>query len=157
MKKILILFLVLFFGGCYFSANKYTIIKKDNRYGLAVENKIVIKPVFKTIEPFNSNGYAIVKEFKNKYGVIDKNGNIILDTIYDSIGKMYNNRAIIRLNNKYGIVDKDYKIIVKPIYDGINDFINQITIIKQNNKFGCIDINGNIFKRYLNRLKILTN
>jgi len=144
-KKLLLFTITLLFIGCSNDFDHYYIVKQHNRYGALDNNQNkVLKLMYKQIYPFNLNGYAVVEDFNHKFGVINSKHHIVIDTIYDFIGKFYNNRALIKLNNKYGIIDQNYHIILKPIYDYINDFNSEVTIVKQNNKFGCIDINGKI-------------
>lgn len=143
MKYISILFITFLFIGCTNKVDNLHIIKKDNKYGVVNEHsQLIIKNIFEYIYPFNKNGYAVVKATNGKYGVIDTQNNLKLDTIYTKIGEFYNNRAVIQLENRYGVIDTNYNIIVKPTYDYIEEFIQLYSIYKINEKFGCISSDG---------------
>jgi len=60
----------------------------------------------------------------NKYGHVDKNGNITTPIIYDGIGNFYEGEAWVRINdfgfdiniNGYPIEHKNYYILIKSIF-----------------------------------------
>ena len=93
----------------------------------------------------NNDSYFSI--FKNgKYGVIDINGNQIIDAILPPI-KTIKNDIIITQNGKLeGLVRlKDGKTLLEPVYQNIVE-LNQEGYykMKSNGKWGAVDINGNI-------------
>ncbi len=101
---------------------------------------------------------------KDKYGVLSKNGEVIIKPIYDELSSFddVNNKniktehphlinlhwlhnyygeeyAIAEYRGKYGIVDKENKMVVKPIYDSITKLFNGFSIIKLDNKYGYMN------------------
>lgn len=92
------------------------------------------------------DGMLVVKK-DEKYGVIDTNGNSILDTKYDDIDYLrHTGDFLVNSNGKVGIISKNKQTKVSVAYDDIElmDSTSNLYKIKQNNKFGVIDINGNI-------------
>ena len=93
----------------------------------------------------NNNSYFSI--FKNgKYGVIDTNGNQIIDAILPPI-KTIKDDIIITQNGKLeGLVRlKDGKTLLEPVYQNIVE-LNQEGYykMKSNGKWGAVDIDGNI-------------
>lgn len=101
-------------------------------------------------------------KYKGKYGVIDKNGKLILNCEYDRIeiendGFERTNYIIVK-NNKYGYCDSKGTIIVDCLYDSVSpqcayegyiesqdSYIEVILIVVQREgKFGLIDYNGQV-------------
>lgn len=166
MKQILFaLSLVLIFTAC--GVKEYTTaITVGEKDGLINnEGEVLVKPVYKKVfhldnqvsndytHPhyvnlhwihLNDEKFAIVKNIDNKYGVIDRNGNLLLKVIFDSIGNFFNGFAKVEVNGKFGLINDDFEIVVKPIYDGIRDVIDDSIIVKNFSKnrrvqFGCLN------------------
>lgn len=83
-------------------------------YFIDKSGNIKFKHNFKYINNFGDLSYAIAISFSDKYGVIDKNGNLIIDTIYSNIENFENGIAIVtgQNHNPYP-TDKDKK----PVYE----------------------------------------
>lgn len=81
----------------------------------------------------------------NKYGLIDYQGKLILDTIYDKIYALegIKNSIIIEKENKLGLCDNTGTVIIEPEYKKIlpigNDNKNGYIVVNQENKYGVID------------------
>ena len=67
-----------------FSNGLAVVQDKGKLYYINMENEIVIEPDADIGHPFGSDGYATVLK-NEKSGVIDMNGNYILEPIYDSL------------------------------------------------------------------------
>ncbi len=77
-----------------------------------------------------------VNDEDEKYGLIDYDGNVILDLIYDDLVNYKNDDAYIASkNNKYGIINSKGEIIEDFIYEYIYNYYNY-TIFVKNNKIG---------------------
>jgi len=155
------LFISLLYGGCSVKIANDTVINVGDKDGLLKDNgDVVIKPIYKRINSFQGEfekyphpnlvnlhwieddkdkAYAIVENIDGKFGVIDKQGNLKLKVVYDSIGSFFNGFAKIEINKKFGLIDKEFNIVLKPIYDEIEEFVFHTAIVKQNEKYGCID------------------
>ena len=162
MNKIVIISLISFiiFSGCGSKTSNYTIVKDGEKEGVLLDNsKVSIKPIFTHIKRFEGNEekyyhpnyinfhwicdekgneFAIVQDTNKKFGIIDKNANLLLKPIYDEISSFYNGYAKIRLKDKFGLIDSKFKVVVKPIYDGIEEYPYDTIVTKLNSKYGCI-------------------
>ena len=70
-----------------------------------------------------SHGYCPISNKEYKWGIIDLQGNIIVDNIYDYISKYDNGYFVIMSNNKLGVIDKYGTIIVNCKFDIIDNYI----------------------------------
>lgn len=104
------------------------------------------------------DGLIIVKK-ENKYGLLDKEGNVIVDVIYDSISfndmkdestssyiSEYNKLILVKKDNKYGYMDNCGNIKIPIIFDKAFFFesvFHDLTKVCINEKWGIIDSSGN--------------
>lgn len=84
---------------------------------------------------------------KNKYGVIDLQGNTILEPKYDEI--TYFSQVgdfLVKNNGKVGTMSKKGETKVEIIYDSIElmDKDVGLYLVKKDGKYGVLDLNGNI-------------
>ncbi|MDC0933638.1 WG repeat-containing protein, partial [Arcobacteraceae bacterium] len=166
MKKIInivVLLSIVFLTGCSTKIQNESVITINSKEGLLKENgEIAVKPVYKSISSFEGDDfkyqhpnnfnihwiennfestYAVVSNEEGKFGIINKEGELLIKPIYDSIGRYYNGFAKIELNNKFGLINEDFDVSVKPIYDEALEFVYDTIIVKKFNKYGCIDKN----------------
>lgn len=87
----------------------------------------------------NSSSYIIAKT-NNKYGLIDFNGNMKLDFVFNDLITVSENDLIAKKGNKYGIIDVNNNVKIDFKYDFI-DVVGDYYIIVVANKFGVIDKN----------------
>ena len=88
----------------------------------------------------------VVKNDKNKYAVINVNGNNLLEAKYDNITYLPGiDDFLVEANNKVGIISKAGQTKVKIDYDTIElmDRDAELYLVKKENKYGVIDFNGN--------------
>lgn len=84
------------------------------------------------------------EEETEKYGIIDREGNYVVEPIYDDISSFSEGLAIISLDDKYGVINKKGEIVVEPQYDRIYGFEEGLAKFEFNDKWGIIDKEGNI-------------
>lgn len=89
-------------------------------------------------------GCAHVRFENKKYGVIDQNGNVILESYTDPIRVLSENAFCLRGNGGYRIVDRDMKIIVDNLPESPGEFLFGVSRVdtRKAEMYGYIDING---------------
>ena len=95
--------------------------KKKQKYALynVSTKKMLTKFVFDRIGEFH-NKLAVVVE-NARYGVIDTDGEKVIESKYDFIRPFSANRAVVRDKGKFGIIDKNDRVIVPIIYSDIGE------------------------------------
>ncbi|WP_294539093.1 WG repeat-containing protein [uncultured Bacteroides sp.] len=87
---------------------------------------------------------------KNGYGLIDRNGNICIQPIYEDIQRL-EACFLVKENGKYGVISSDYVLVCNPKYSTVSSIGNgiwKVSIITSqtyNNKsevFGILDSDG---------------
>lgn len=104
-----------------------------------------ISDVFVNQKAISQSEQLVVKSDKNKYGVIDTSGNIVLEVKYDDIEYLPNTGDfLVKSNEKYGVVSKTKETKIQIIYDSIElmDSDAQLYLVSKDKKYGVVDFNG---------------
>lgn len=121
--------------------NGYSSYALDNGYTQISELFVNQKAVL-------NNMLVVLKEDTNEqYGVIDTQGNTVLEPKYDNITYMpETGDFLVESNGKVGIISKDKETKVQITYDSIEliDKDAGLYVAERDNKFGVIDVRGNI-------------
>ena len=80
----------------------------------------------------------------NKYGFQNKQGKIIINTIYNNAFDFSEGLASVKKNNKWGFIDKKGNIVIDFIYDSAYSFSEGLAKVQHKSKSGFIDQKGNI-------------
>ncbi len=87
-----------------------------------------------------------IVECNQKWGVLDIEGNTLLDCDYDGINFLENtSNEILQIfinRQKYGLIDTLGQVTVSLMYDEIGAFTNNRLAVKKNNKWGFVNKNG---------------
>ena len=116
-------------------------------YGyLDKDGKVVIPEQFLYAYSF-AGGIAVVVEKKdddNRYGVIDKKGNFLIDYQKKDLSNMGEGRVAFynSSTSKYGMMDKNGNEIVSAKYDDFQPFTCGLALVEKNGKVGYINTKG---------------
>ena len=89
------------------------------------------------------------EEETEKYGIIDRDGDYIVEPIYDNINEFHEGLAIVTQDDKYGVINKGGEIVVEPQYDRIYDFEDGLATFELDDKYGIIDKENPHFSCFL--------
>ncbi|MDX5585998.1 MAG: WG repeat-containing protein [Aureibaculum sp.] len=86
-----------------------------------------------------------IKNTQLKEGLIDIDGNIIIEPVYDEIsGYFINGFMRVKNNGKAGIINEKGEIVIPIEYDNVLDYKNNMFTAEKANKWGIIDVENNI-------------
>ena len=88
-----------------------------------------------------SEGLAAVL-IKNKWGYIDKQGNIAIEPQFSMASGFSEGLAAVEINNKYGFIDKTGRMVIEPQYDFALAFTEGVSPVSIDDYFQIIDKNG---------------
>ncbi|MBR3654180.1 MAG: WG repeat-containing protein [Elusimicrobia bacterium] len=150
MKNILkVIIISLFFCVSIYSVS-FSADKAENLYPINDEsgggyiNKdgdIVLKQKYNFAGRFVGD-YAIVQNKNLKYGIIDKQGNLIVKFDYEELNNLSENFVFYKENNKYGYIDIINNKKSKTRYDDIKIFKEGLAAVCIDEKWGFIDKDG---------------
>ncbi len=113
----------------------------NNKYGLIDQTgRVILEPIARHIEPFDSNGFAIVKDYNYTLGIINKQGDWIIPLKYKHIEV---NSQFIMVQNAEGFLalfDLNGKLIVDFEFNLFQLTDTDLVVIRHDNQYGLIRI-----------------
>lgn len=140
--SLVLFFVLVFFVGC--TKDKIRLSGNPSEV-LDTDTYNILQRKYQTINKFQ-DGTAVVK--KDRYGLIDCEGNELLSCEFDSIYSLKKNYRIIVKNNRFGAVNIDGKIIKQCVYTEAYNSGCKYLAMKMNDKWGFIDEKGNDITQY---------
>lgn len=158
-----------------YNDNHYAKVEKNGKWGLiTIDGKVAIPYIYNEIFDFDytktsrmegpyidfwdySGKMAVVKKGE-KWGLVNTNGDVIADFIYDNffipdVDLFYENRAAAKKDGKWGFLNEKGKPVISFIYDTvgstylespqyISTFQEGMAVVKKDEKWGAIDLDG---------------
>lgn len=119
----------------------------DQKYGLIDrQGRYIVKPRFADISTFDQNVLAVIKYGKDqdRYGLLNKNGQIITTSDYKAIGSFYEGLAPAKTRQGTGFINTDGKLVIEDKYAKVGNFHEGRAMVQLNNKCGYIDRDGEL-------------
>ena len=158
------------FNNTYYE-NKYVAdglyaYKENDKYGFydVKSGKNVINSKYDDVSIYGFREGLCGVCIDNKWGFIDKNGNTILDFIYESKGdeqsgsldsryavnySFRDGLAPVKKDGLYGYIDKNGKVVIDFQFQYASSFHDGVASVAKGNKYGFIDKRGNIVIDYI--------
>lgn len=115
-------------------------IKILGKWGFVdTQDKIAVNPSYARVLPFN-HGLAIVS--RQKQGLINKKGEEILATRYDSIYPLASKNYILISGQLMGLASGEGEVLIEPRFDRLNDLANGYVMVVRDGKFGLLTREG---------------
>lgn len=130
---------------------KIGFINKDNEVVIPFQFDYSSRVEYLNIGYLFHNGYCVMTEPSGLLGVIDKQGNWIVEPVYDQIWAPQDQgyRVIIK-NGKYGLLDENLEIVYDTVYDYVGNFSeNGGIILMKDGRMWQEDYDGNIVEPFL--------
>ena len=115
------------------------IVVKDGKYGV----KIVFEPQYDEIEHVTSDGYYAVVE-NGDLKLIDLNGQVVLDSGFDSIEEINGENLIIKSDGLYGVMSTSGVMLIDCEYEDLKYIYSTYYIAQKNALYGVISTEGDI-------------
>ncbi|MBP5328087.1 MAG: WG repeat-containing protein [Bacteroidales bacterium] len=88
------------------------------------------------------DGLAAVK-VKNRWGFIDKNGNIAIEPKYNDAFGFSEGLAAVEIDKKYGFIDRNGNMVIDPMFNFVIAFSEGLASVVNGNNCSIIDKTGN--------------
>ena len=125
----------------------YIVKNSENKFGIISPDKTkILDTKYDEIKKVSGNGYYVVVE-NGKTEVVDKSGNIVLNTGFDSIESINIDNFIITKSGKYGVINKSGEELILAEYDNLKFAFSNAFIAQKDGKYGIIDKSGNTRSR----------
>jgi hypothetical protein len=90
--------------------------------------------------------YTVIKA--NKYGILNPQGELIIDCQYDKAsGFDKNGLALVKINERYGFINMNNELIIQPVYEYLSDFYEGLASVKINGNRKFINTSGNFISQ----------
>ena len=87
----------------------------------------------------------LVFRHHGKYGLMDKEGRIVIEPKYDLLELLENPMyARVTLDRQSGVIDVNGKVVVPLEYDYVGRMSEDVIIVARDGLYGCFDKNGNL-------------
>lgn len=122
----------------------YIVKNTDNKVGLiAADKRIIFNAKFDEIKNVTGGNYYVVVE-NGTQEVVNKDGEIVLNTGFNTIEEISVENFVITLNGKYAVIDKTGATLIAPEYDNIKYAFSNYYIAQKDSKYGIIDTAGSV-------------
>ena len=137
--------------------NKYAdiaILGKDDKSGFVIKNEEgkfgvlnylgiqVLEPKYEEVKNVYGNDMYVIKE-ANAEKLVNKDGNVVLETGYDKISSILKNKEngiIFEKEGKFGVMSLTGEVKINPEYQQLAEAKDGVLIAKNNDKYGIITI-----------------
>ena len=154
MKKFftIVLFLLLFHPAVLANENATAITtstievrpygqENNTIFGLKTQDgKVITEPIYKKLIKLGDNAW--ISQIKNKYGIIDNNGNVLVKHKYRHAERLFTKYAKLGNSHDYGLYNEFGESIIKPEFSKIEPLFGQMFLTCKKHKYGIIDISG---------------
>lgn len=107
-------------------------------------NKLNKKIAKKNITSWPFKGGLAPIEKDEFYGYLNKNGEIVIDFIYEEVGPFFEGLARVMIDDKYGFINTRGEIVIEPIYENVHSFNEGLAPVMINDKYGYINKNNEL-------------
>ncbi len=120
-----------------------TTYSENERWGLKNANsgEIITQPIYKKLIRLGGTSW-IVQNKKDKFGLIDNSGNILVPIKYNHADRIVNKFAKFGNNKDFGIYDSQGNIVVEPKYSKIDILYGKMFLTYKNYKYGIVGYDG---------------
>ena len=149
MKKLLIFIsLIVLFQNLNIAVNAGEVplvFTEDNKtFGLKnVNNTVIVEAVYKKMIKLGDSAFIIMNK-KNKYGLMDSSGSILIEPKYRHVDRVLGKYAKLGNTSDYGLYDETGKAIIPPEYDSLDLLFGGMILTYKNYHYGVSDFSGKV-------------
>ena len=129
--------------------NDFNYIKEwleERRANVASEEVAALKVVnSRGFEPhYHEQSKTIIVENNSKDGLLDMQGEIICEPLYDNIHPLRNGNVVVCKEKSWSLINRQGEILKRLEYDKIECFVDGRAVATLGGKYGIIDESGNL-------------
>lgn len=121
----------------------YIIKNDENKLGIISPDKTTtLESKYDEIRNVTGNNYYVVAE-NGTLEVVNKKGEVILNSGFETIEEINADNFIITIGGKYGVISKSGESVIETKYEYLRHAFSNNYIAKLNGKYGIIDASSN--------------
>ena len=119
---------------------------EERRANVASEDVAALKVVnSRGLEPhYHEQSKTIIVSENYKYGLLDMQGEIICEPLYDNIRPLRNGNVIVCKEKSWSLINRQGDILKNLEYDTVREFVDGVAIVTLGGNEGIIDESGNV-------------
>lgn len=126
------------------SGRDLTTFSQNERWGFKDKNgNIIVEPIYKKLIRLGDSSW-IVQNKRNKFGLIDNCGNVIVPIKYNHADRLVTKFAKFGNTYDYGVYDEYGNTIVEPKFSKIDILYGKMFLTYKNYKYGIVGFDGKI-------------
>lgn len=124
------------------SGRDLTTFSQNERWGFKDKNgNIIVEPIYKKLIRLGDSSW-IVQNKRNKFGLIDNSGNVIVPIKYNHADRLVTKFAKFGNTYDYGVYDEYGNTIVEPKFSKIDILYGKMFLTYKNYKYGIVGFDG---------------
>lgn len=124
------------------SGRDLTTFSQNERWGFKDKNgNIIVEPIYKKLIRLGDSSW-IVQNKRNKFGLIDNCGNVIVPIKYNHADRQVTKFAKFGNTYDYGVYDEYGNTIVEPKFSKIDILYGKMFLTYKNYKYGIVGFDG---------------
>ena len=124
------------------SGRDLTTFSQNERWGFKNKNgNIIVEPIYKKLIRLGDSSW-IVQNKRNKFGLIDNCGNVIVPIKYNHADRLVTKFAKFGNTYDYGVYDEYGNTIVEPKFSKIDILYGKMFLTYKNYKYGIVGFDG---------------
>lgn len=124
------------------SGRDLTTFSQNERWGFKDKNgNIIVEPIYKKLIRLGDSSW-IVQNKRNKFGLIDNCGNVIVPIKYNHADRLVTKFAKFGNTYNYGVYDEYGNTIVEPKFSKIDILYGKMFLTYKNYKYGIVGFDG---------------
>ncbi|MFK7947614.1 MAG: WG repeat-containing protein [Saprospiraceae bacterium] len=127
--------------------NNVAVVQLNNDWGLiGLDGKPILDCKYNDVQYLENADNQMVRVLvkKERIGLIDTLGNVVVPAIYTKVGKVYDGRIAVKRGSKWGFCDMQGNEVIPCKYDKVQDFSEGLAAFKKDRRWGFLDKNGGI-------------
>ena len=124
------------------SGRDLTTFSQNERWGFKdINGNIIVEPIYKKLIRLGDSSW-IVQNKRNKFGLIDNCGNVIVPIKYNHADRLVTKFAKFGNTYDYGVYDEYGNTIVEPKFSKIDILYGKMFLTYKNYKYGIVGFDG---------------
>lgn len=93
---------------------------------------------------YDKQSETISVQKDGKYGLLDMQGEIICEPLYDNIHPLRNGNVVVCKKKSWSLINRQGDILKNLEYDTVREFVDGVAVVTLGCKYGIIDESGNV-------------
>ena len=127
--------------------NNVAVVELNDDWGLiGLDGKLILNCKYNDVQYLENSENQMVRVLvkKERVGLIDTLGNVIVPAIYNEIRIIHENRVAVKQGSKWGFCDMQGNEVIPCKYDKVQDFSEGLAAFKKDRRWGFLDVNGGV-------------